>query len=179
VDAVGIGLLGTGVSQSRTPRHPQLDSFVVTGSRKETLERIGLDGWLRGSLTLYIDSSIYVDVTGDELIEVFKALADPTRFGILGLLRKKSRSRCGPVAIGEKGLCACDVESAVGLSQAAVSHHMGILRRAGLVTAQKRGRWTFYRCNDHVISAAAKALVEHVESGRPATRLRLRRASNA
>jgi ArsR family transcriptional regulator len=117
-------------------------------------------------------------VTHAGLVEVFKALSDPTRFAILGLLRKTSTSRCGPVEVGEKGLCACDVESAVGLSQAAVSHHMGILRRAGLVTAQKRGRWMFYRRNDEVIEAAAKALVEHVNTARPLVRTRAHRALN-
>jgi ArsR family transcriptional regulator, arsenate/arsenite/antimonite-responsive transcriptional repressor len=117
-------------------------------------------------------------VREDELVEVFKALADPTRFTILGLLQKKSSSRCGPVAVGEKGLCACDVETAVGLSQAAVSHHMAILRRAGLVTAQKRGRWTFYRRNDEVLECAANALVEQVDTSRALPRLKVRRASD-
>jgi ArsR family transcriptional regulator, arsenate/arsenite/antimonite-responsive transcriptional repressor len=106
-------------------------------------------------------------VTADQLVEVFKALADPTRFAILGLLEKRSSSRCGPVEVGESGLCACDVESAVGLSQAAISHHMNILRRAGLVTAQKRGRWMFYRRNDQALEAAARALVKQVDAGRP------------
>jgi DNA-binding transcriptional ArsR family regulator len=105
-----------------------------------------------------------MDVSGEQLVEVFKALADPTRFAILRLLERKSSSRCGPVEVGESGLCACDVESAVRLSQAAVSHHMAILRRAGLVTAQKRGRWTFYRRDDQVIEAVARALVKHVEA---------------
>jgi ArsR family transcriptional regulator, arsenate/arsenite/antimonite-responsive transcriptional repressor len=117
-------------------------------------------------------------VTQEELVEIFKALSDPTRFAILGLLQKKSSSRCGPVGIGEKGLCACDVESAVGLSQAAVSHHMGILRRAGLVTAQKRGRWTFYRRNDEVIEGAARALLEQRETARPLLKTRAPRALN-
>ena len=114
----------------------------------------------------------------EELVEVFKALADPTRFAILGLLEKKSSSRCGPVEVGESGLCACDVESAVGLSQAAVSHHMGILRRAGLVTAQKRGRWTFYRRNDRAIESVARALVKQTDAERPLAGAKARRASD-
>ncbi|HEY6148389.1 MAG TPA: metalloregulator ArsR/SmtB family transcription factor, partial [Thermoanaerobaculia bacterium] len=55
----------------------------------------------------------------------------------------------------ERGLCACDIESAVGLSQAAVSHHMGLLRRAGLVRAEKRGRWIYYSRNEEMIGALA------------------------
>jgi len=111
-------------------------------------------------------------MSGVELVEVFKALGDDTRFAILRLLQKRSRRRCGPVEAGEPGLCASDVESAVGLSQAAVSHHMGILRRAGLITAEKRGRWTFYRRNDQAIAAVATALVEQVEAARNPVNIR-------
>lgn len=102
-------------------------------------------------------------MTSDALVEAFKALADPTRLAILQLLRKKGRSRCGPVEAGEAGMCACDVEAAVGLSQAAVSHHMAILRRAGLVQGEKRGRWMFYRRKDEAVAAVARALAGHAE----------------
>lgn len=105
-----------------------------------------------------------MDVTSDALVEAFKALSDPTRLAILELLRKRGRSRCGPVEAGEAGMCACDVEAAVGLSQAAVSDHMGILRRAGLVHGEKRGRWMFYRRQDAAISAVARALGGHLEA---------------
>lgn len=117
-------------------------------------------------------------MTNDHAVEVFKALADPTRLAILDLLQKKGTSRCGPVEVGESGLCACDVEAAVGLSQAAISHHMGILRRAGLVFALKRGRWMFYRRNDDVISAVAAALVKRVEPARPSPRRVPRKVSS-
>jgi ArsR family transcriptional regulator len=102
-------------------------------------------------------------VTSERLVEAFKALADPTRLSILQLLRARGPSRCGPVEAGERGMCACDVESAVGLSQAAVSHHMAILRRAGLVTAEKRGRWMFYRREDAALSAVAAALAGRLD----------------
>jgi ArsR family transcriptional regulator len=107
-------------------------------------------------------------VTNKRLVETFKALADPTRISILQLLERKGGSRCGPVQVGERGLCACDIEASVQLSQAAVSHHMGILRRAGLVDAQKRGRWMFYRRNDEAIEEVAAALVKRVETARGA-----------
>ena len=58
----------------------------------------------------------------------------------------------------ERGLCACDVEGAVGLSQAAVSHHMAILVRAGLVRAEKLGRWVFYRRDEAELAALGKLL---------------------
>jgi ArsR family transcriptional regulator, arsenate/arsenite/antimonite-responsive transcriptional repressor len=50
----------------------------------------------------------------------------------------------------------------VGLSQAAVSHHMGLLRRAGLVEAEKRGRWMYYRRNEAALAGLAETLARAV-----------------
>lgn len=98
----------------------------------------------------------------DELVLVFKALGDPTRLKILDLLKSRGRSCCDLIARDEKGLCACDIETAVGLSQAAVSHHMNLLRRSGLVEAQKRGRWMYYRRNEAALAGVADALAKAV-----------------
>ena len=97
-----------------------------------------------------------------DLAEVFKALSDPTRVRILGLLKAKGRSCCDLIARSEPGLCACDIEKAVDLSQAAVSHHMGLLRRAGLVEAEKRGRWIYYRRNESAIARLADQIAKAV-----------------
>ena len=97
-----------------------------------------------------------------ELAEVFKALSDPTRVRILSLLKVKGRSCCDLIGRSEPGLCACDVEKEVGLSQAAVSHHMGLLRRAGLVEAEKRGRWMYYRRNEAAIARLADQIAKAV-----------------
>jgi ArsR family transcriptional regulator len=94
--------------------------------------------------------------------EAFKALADPTRVKILALLKARGQSCCALIARKEPGLCACDIESAVRLSQAAVSHHMGLLRRAGLVEAEKRGRWIYYRRNEAAIAGLAETLARAV-----------------
>jgi ArsR family transcriptional regulator len=93
-----------------------------------------------------------------DVVSACKALGDPTRLKILELLKAKGRTCCGLVARDERGLCACDIEAAVGLSQAAVSHHMGLLRRSGLVAAEKRGRWMFYSRNETALAALASAL---------------------
>jgi ArsR family transcriptional regulator, arsenate/arsenite/antimonite-responsive transcriptional repressor len=97
-----------------------------------------------------------------DLVEAFKALGDPTRLKILELLKARGKSCCELVAREERGLCACDIEEAVGLSQAAVSHHMALLRRAGLVEAEKRGRWMFYRRNEVALAGVAEALAKAV-----------------
>ena len=98
----------------------------------------------------------------DGLILAFKALGDPTRLKILDLLRSRGKSCCDLIAREERGLCACDIEAAVGLSQAAISHHMDLLRRAGLVEGEKRGRWMFYRRNEAALAGVAEALAKAV-----------------
>jgi ArsR family transcriptional regulator len=90
------------------------------------------------------------------LVEAFRALGDSTRLKILELLRKRGGSCCDLVSPDEPGLCACDVEQAVGLSQAAVSHHLGVLRRAGLIVAEKRGRWMYYRRDESALAGLAR-----------------------
>ena len=99
---------------------------------------------------------------GTDLVLTFKALGDPTRLRILDLLKSRGRSCCELISRNEPGLCACDIEEAVGLSQAAVSHHMGLLRRAGLVNAEKRGRWVYYSRNEAGIAGLTDAIAKAV-----------------
>ena len=92
----------------------------------------------------------------------FKALGDPTRLRILELLKSKGQSCCELISRTERGLCACDIEQAIGLSQTATSHHMEVLKKAGLVTAEKRGRWMFYARNEAAIAGLAEILAKAV-----------------
>ena len=97
-----------------------------------------------------------------DLVTICKALGDPTRVRILELLKTKGQSCCDLIARTERGLCACDIEEAVGLSKAAVSHHMTQLRRAGLVTSEKRGRWVFYARNESAIAELPQIMARAV-----------------
>ncbi len=72
----------------------------------------------------------------DELAAMFKALGHPVRLQIVELL-----SRFGGQA------CVCDVEAQFSLSQPTISHHLKILREAGLVAADQRGLWVYYHVN--------------------------------
>ena len=98
----------------------------------------------------------------EDLTTAFKALSDPPRLKILDLLKARGKSCCDLIARDERGLCACDIENAVGLSKAAVSHHMDLLRRSGLVEAEKRGRWIFYRRNEAALAGLAAAIAKAV-----------------
>jgi ArsR family transcriptional regulator len=97
-----------------------------------------------------------------DIVTICKALGDPTRLKILEMLKSKGRSCCDLIARNEPGLCACDIEDAVELSQAAINHHMGLLRRAGLVNAEKRGRWIYYSRNEAAIAALADLIAKAV-----------------
>jgi ArsR family transcriptional regulator len=63
----------------------------------------------------------------------FKALADPTRVAIVNRLA------------GASELCVCDLTDAFSLGQPTISHHLKVLREAGLVDVARRGKWAYYR----------------------------------
>jgi DNA-binding transcriptional ArsR family regulator len=70
--------------------------------------------------------------------EMFKAMADPCRIKILTLLRE-----------GE--LCVCEIMIAVDRPQSTTSHHLSILKDAGLIKERKDGRWSRYRLSEGAI----------------------------
>jgi len=73
---------------------------------------------------------------------LLKALADETRLSILGLL-----------AAADDALCVCEVEAHVRhLSQPTISHHLKLLREAGLVTSERRGTWIHYALNKQTVA---------------------------
>jgi ArsR family transcriptional regulator len=90
----------------------------------------------------------------DSLVLRLKALADPARLAILSFLRSPDTTCCSR----EDGICGCDVETFLGVSQPTVSHHMKVLVQAGLVRAEKRGRWVFYEIDAATVDEVQRAL---------------------
>ena len=88
------------------------------------------------------------------LNRVLHAIADPTRRRILHALKERGGSSIGK----DEGLCASDIELRIHLSQPTISHHMSILRKAGLVEARKLGQWMWYRRNESALREFARAL---------------------
>lgn len=80
-----------------------------------------------------------------ELAELLKALADETRLTILTMLQD-----------GE--MCVCEIMDALPFSQPAVSHHLKILRQAGLITDRRQGKWIYYSLNSVAMKAAGELL---------------------
>jgi ArsR family transcriptional regulator, arsenate/arsenite/antimonite-responsive transcriptional repressor len=102
-----------------------------------------------------------------QLERVFRALGDPTRLRIIGLL-----------AGGE--VCVCQIHESLRIPQPKTSRHLAYLRRAGLVDARKEGLWVHYRLAEPadptvrtVLNAAVHTLT-HVQTART-DRSRLKR----
>lgn len=66
-----------------------------------------------------------------DLISTAKALADPSRVRIL-------------VALRNQELCVCEICDALGITQSTLSTHLQVIRKAGLVSARKEGKWMYY-----------------------------------
>jgi ArsR family transcriptional regulator, arsenate/arsenite/antimonite-responsive transcriptional repressor len=85
---------------------------------------------------------------------VLQAIGDPARRKILQVLKEK-----GCCSIEKStGMCACDIEARLKLSQPTISHHMRVLTKAGLVQATKVGPWMWYRRNEKAIQEFLGAL---------------------
>ena len=82
----------------------------------------------------------------DELAARFKALADPTRVAIVNQLSAADE------------VCVCNLTETFDLSQPTISHHLKILRDAGLVESSRRGTWADYRLVPEAIDAVRGAL---------------------
>ena len=82
-----------------------------------------------------------------DIVNIFKALADPTRLRIVLLLRTRE-------------LCVCELMFILRMEQSRVSHHMRVLRDAGIAEDVREGRWITYRLAD-----AARPFLEGVLAG--------------
>ncbi|MFF8433591.1 ArsR/SmtB family transcription factor [Streptomyces bacillaris] len=96
-----------------------------------------------------------------ELAKVFKALGDPVRLRLLSMIA----SREG----GE--ICVCDLTPAFDLSQPTISHHLKLLKQAGLIASERRGTWVYYRLlpemTDHLSAVLANPQTQPLEPLEP------------
>lgn len=86
----------------------------------------------------------------DPDVRLLTALADPTRLAIVRQLANETET------------CACDFTSCCNVGQPTVSHHLRVLREAGIVTPERRGQWIFYRLDPSTaerLGAIARGLV--------------------
>lgn len=101
-----------------------------------------------------------------DLAKVAAALADPVRVSILELIaglpgRSTSSPSCGDLmTTGSRAdaVCVCEFVQHLGISQPRASYHLKILREAGLVSEEPRGKWTYYRINREQVAAFCRSL---------------------
>lgn len=107
----------------------------MSKSRSEPIERCVIASLVREPLS--------GDAAADLAVRL-KALADPARLRLMSLIANHEGGEA----------CVCDVSVGLELSQPTISHHLKVLRTAGLLTAERRGSWVYYR----VVSDALQQL---------------------
>ena len=87
-------------------------------------------------------------VTNDLLI-----LAHPVRLQILSILARQQGQ-----------VCVCDIESAVPVKQPTVSHHLRLLREAGVIDCERHGLWAYYFVRRDALAARRARLTQALEA---------------
>jgi ArsR family transcriptional regulator, arsenate/arsenite/antimonite-responsive transcriptional repressor len=83
-----------------------------------------------------------------ELAPLFKAIADPVRLRLLSM-----------IACHEGGeACVCDLTTAFDLTAPTISHHLKVLKQAGLIGSERRGTWVYYWLNPGVLDRLSAIL---------------------
>jgi ArsR family transcriptional regulator len=89
----------------------------------------------------------------ESLAADFDILAHPIRITLLDLLARN----------GGK-VCVCDLEASVPVKQPTVSHHLKLLRQAGLIDWEKRGLWSYYFINAEAVRALRARIVDRLNA---------------
>ncbi|HET7013911.1 MAG TPA: metalloregulator ArsR/SmtB family transcription factor [Streptosporangiaceae bacterium] len=88
------------------------------------------------------------EAQASHLASVLKALADPVRLRLVGLIAASDGGEA----------CVCDLAEAFNLSQPTISHHLKVLRLAGLINSERRASWMYYSMVPGAIKALTSAL---------------------
>jgi ArsR family transcriptional regulator len=83
-----------------------------------------------------------------ELARVFKAMGDPVRLRLLSLIASHEGGEA----------CVCDLSEVFELTGPTISHHLKVLREAGLITGDRRGTWIYYRVRPDALQLASQVL---------------------
>ena len=88
------------------------------------------------------------EIESAALSHVFKALSDPVRLRLFSLVA----SHAGGEA------CVCDLASSFDVTQPTISHHLKVLREAGLLDSERRGTWIYYRARPEALAQLSALL---------------------
>ncbi|HNP56456.1 MAG TPA: metalloregulator ArsR/SmtB family transcription factor [Gordonia sp. (in: high G+C Gram-positive bacteria)] len=90
-----------------------------------------------------------------ETARMFKALGEPVRLRLLSLVASHSGGEA----------CVCDISAVFDLAQPTISHHLKVLREAGLVECERRGTWVYYRVIPAALQQLSSLLSESAADG--------------
>ena len=93
-----------------------------------------------------------------ELARVFKAMGDPVRLRLLSLIASHDGGEA----------CVCDLTGVFDLSGPTISHHLKVLREAGLITGERRGTWVYYRVCPDLLARLSDVLAPDEGTDAPA-----------
>jgi ArsR family transcriptional regulator, arsenate/arsenite/antimonite-responsive transcriptional repressor len=82
------------------------------------------------------------------LAHAFKALGDPIRLQLMSMI----------ASAPDGEICVCDLTPAFTISSTTISHHLKVLREAGLVDAERRASWVYYRARPALMRQLATLL---------------------
>lgn len=105
-----------------------------------------------------LTSEALTEESAVDLAKGFKALGDPIRLRLLSLIA----SRKG----GE--VCVCELTDAFTVTGPTISHHLRVLREAGLIDCQRRGTWVYYWVLPAKLTALSQLIDVSDASARPA-----------
>jgi len=91
------------------------------------------------------------------LTKALRALGDPVRLQLVRLILRE-RSVLDRRCSSRTGVCFCHLCEAVDLAPATVSHHLKILREAGLIEGLREGRWTYFRVREGALGTFLDSL---------------------
>ena len=83
------------------------------------------------------------------LAPMFKALGDPVRLRLLSLIASHEGGEA----------CVCDLTGVFDLTGPTISHHLKVLREAGLISGERRGTWVYYRVEPDALRRLSAVLV--------------------
>jgi ArsR family transcriptional regulator len=88
-----------------------------------------------------------------DLASVFKALSDPIRLRLLSVVASRANGEA----------CVCDLSEGIDVTQPTISHHLKVLREAGLLESERRASWVYYRVVPEALQHLSHVLL--IESG--------------
>ena len=101
-------------------------------------------GGMASAKSIPLSKRPLTDSSAEELAIGFAALSDPVRLRLFDLVRRA----------GSNGVCSCDLVEPLERSQPTISHHLKVLREAGLVESRREGTWLWYSVVPDALTSA-------------------------